>query len=418
MKKLALGLALLSAGACSPTMNNTVDGGDVVAADATMEAGPMPEAGTGEGGASEAGPDAPTGPLPDITVDSDALSRNLQFAMQYFPANSCELTEQCVRAPGWRRLLMFSTLTTNQGDADLVLGTSSSGNPNFMYNACHNHYHFQGYADYQLLTSDGGVAAMGHKQSFCVEDLVRVVDDPATPRNPRYNNCGYSGGVQGIQRGWADDYYPDLPCQWIDVTDVPAGSYRVRVTINGMHRFTESNYDNNSAEVTVTIPASFDLVASNPPTRACTATDPEQGVGRDCGWRVFDTVGQQCTPGQTISVGCNDANNLGHCVGSYDIRICEGSTTCLGGDARRVLQQDYGNASTGTWRLENTCPLATFTCPPSGRYTVMYAPDFVGDTSGTCRIATRVEGADGGVSEAGTSDATAEAGSTDAGGGG
>ena len=37
---------------------------------------------------------------------------------------------------------------------------------------------------------------------------------------------------QGIQAGWADVYGAHLDCQWIDVTDVPAGIYTLEIEVN------------------------------------------------------------------------------------------------------------------------------------------------------------------------------------------
>jgi hypothetical protein len=355
--------------------------------------------------------DEQTGPLPDLTIDPDFLAQNVQFTMQYFNPSACELAERCVSAPGWRRLLMFTTFTPNIGDADLNLGMSAAGNPNFEYSECHHHYHFRGYADYSLLGGDGGLAAIGHKQSFCVEDLEQVDTGPGIRTDPYYDACGEGGGRQGISRGWADDYYPNLPCQWIDVTDVPPGNYTLRVALNTEHRFAESDYTNNSAEVPVTIPAAWN---TRNPLQACTHSSAYQGVGRDCGWSLAGSFG--CTPGDTVSVGCNAACGLGTCEGSWDLRICDGDNVCQGGDAMHLLQQDSGACSTGVFDLASTCPVATFTCPASGRYTVMSAADYDGDTQSSCHLETRVTPAgDGGVSDGGAGDGSvSDAGSDDA----
>jgi hypothetical protein len=313
-----------------------------------------------------------------------------------------------VNAPGWRRLLMFTSFTPNIGNADLNLGMATATNPNFEYSTCHHHYHFRGYADYSLLGSDGGVAAIGHKQSFCVEDLVQVDTSPGIRTQGHYDACGTGGGEQGISVGWADDYYPNLPCQWIDVTDVPAGAYTLHVALNTEHRFAESDYNNNSADAPVTIPASWN---TDNPTTACPSNGVYQGIGRNCSWTVVGSY--DCNPGDSISVGCNADCGLGSCApgSSWDLRICNGNSACDGGDLTAVLQQDSGECSTGVFNLASTCPVATFTCPPSGRYTVMSGADYVGDTSSSCNLATRINSPDGGVSDGG-SDASADAATT------
>jgi hypothetical protein len=35
-----------------------------------------------------------------------------------------------------------------------------------------------------------------------------------------------------ISPGWADIYTSDLPCQWLDVTNVPDGAYSLRVAVD------------------------------------------------------------------------------------------------------------------------------------------------------------------------------------------
>lgn len=347
------------------------------------------DGGTADTGVTDAGVDASSdlgrpdlgtdlGPLPDITVDSTFLSGNVQFTRQYFPPSSCELAEGCVMAAGWRTLLSFTTFTPNVGQADLVLGPDllpdGGVNPIYEYSTCHMHYHFRGYADYTLLHTDGTEAAHGHKQSFCVEDLVQVdATDPTVRTLGFYGNCGELGGQQGISRGWADDYYPNLPCQWIDVTDTPPGSYVLEVAINGMHGIVESDYTNDTARVPVTIPVDF---TTADPTRDCTATDPYQGAGRNCGWRREGV--HACTPGQSISVGCNRACGVGACndsQGGYDIRVCAGDLNCDGADATHMLQSDFGECSTGVFNLSSDCGVARFTCPPEGQYTVLVTSD-------------------------------------------
>jgi hypothetical protein len=341
----------------------------------------VPDAPRGDGRPDDA-PPADAG-LPDLTVDQPTLRQDVQFAVQYFGANSCELgmDEQCITAPGWRRLLMFTTLTPNVGTADLNLGNASMTNPNFMYSTCHEHYHFLGYADYSLLSGDGGTAAEGHKQSFCVEDLVQVSMDPGVRTMGLYDNCGEGAtGLQGISAGWADEYYPNLPCQWIDVTDIAPGDYTLQVSLNYMHRFAEADYSNNIVSVPVTIPSSWATThgGADDPTRSCRAnTDPDQGIGRDCGWTIEGV--HTCTPGEPISVGCNSACGAGRCSGDWQVRICRGSTTCKGGDLANVIQQDYGLCGSNPYRLTgDNCPDARFRCPVGGQYTVMVEPTYEG----------------------------------------
>jgi len=60
---------------------------------------------------------------------------------------------------------------------------------------------------------------------------------------------------QGIQAGWSDLYGNTLDCQWLDITEVPAGDYRLKVSLNPSHELEEVTFNNNTAIVPVTIPA-------------------------------------------------------------------------------------------------------------------------------------------------------------------
>ncbi|MEY4548796.1 MAG: hypothetical protein RL685_4991, partial [Pseudomonadota bacterium] len=146
--------------------------------------------------------------LPDLTVSAETAQSSMSFSFQDFPPGSCALEEGCVDAPGRRRLLNFSTQTANIGGSDIVLG-NPEGVEGFEFAACHGHYHFEGYAEYQLLDPNGLVAARGHKQAFCLLDSTPV-GIPGAPVNPRFH-CNF----QGIQRGWSDVYGAGLDCQWV-----------------------------------------------------------------------------------------------------------------------------------------------------------------------------------------------------------
>ncbi|MBX3219966.1 MAG: hypothetical protein KF795_05560 [Labilithrix sp.] len=184
-------------------------------------------------------------PLPDLSVDVGALATKTY--LETIDGTPCEVEEGCLGGPGKRRVLRFDVQVPNRGVADLVLGNPDAGGP-FEYATCHKHYHFTGFAHYRLVADDSDkVVLLGRKQAFCARDSARV--DRAAPFNARYD-CG----LQGIQVGWSDIYDPSLPCQFLDVTDVPSGTYRLEVEVNPDRTMTELRYDNNLASVRIKIP--------------------------------------------------------------------------------------------------------------------------------------------------------------------
>lgn len=191
---------------------------------------------------------------PDLTIDAPRLAGSILIRTVSFRASDCAVIEGCVGGTGKRKLLRFDVATPNIGMADLVLGDPRSnpldmyGNPLFEYSACHGHYHFKGYASYELLSSDGTTVLVGRKQAFCLRDSSRYLST-AGPSN------GYTCDYQGITAGWQDVYANTLDCQWLDITGVPAGNYDLRVTIDPGGLLPDSDRTNNVAVARVQIPA-------------------------------------------------------------------------------------------------------------------------------------------------------------------
>jgi hypothetical protein len=189
------------------------------------------------------------GSLPDLTIDAGDLQQSLLIETRNFPPDDCALVEGCVDAPGVRKLLRFNTVTPNLGPGDVFLGDPLE-NENFVYSSCHNHYHFEQYADYRLLDTGGRTVARGHKQAFCLVDLWQVPGLGGDPR-PQFPTCEF----QGISAGWADVYHRGLDCQWVDITNVPPGRYILEVEVNPARIvIQEHNYQNNVGRAEVTVP--------------------------------------------------------------------------------------------------------------------------------------------------------------------
>ena len=65
---------------------------------------------------------------------------------------------------------------------------------------------------------------------------------------------GFNCSTQGVSAGFADIYSRGLPCQYIDVTDVPAGDYTLRIETNFTGQLPDSDLTNNAADLLVTVP--------------------------------------------------------------------------------------------------------------------------------------------------------------------
>lgn len=185
---------------------------------------------------------------PDLIVVEDYLRRTL--ILDYMDVDDqCLIEERCVQGVGRRKLLRFGTRIANIGNADLQLGAPREGVDHWIWGQCHQHFHYEAYASYDLYDPRADVILpIGAKSGFSVIDI-GVYDADLAP-----NGCrGYNGANQGITAGCQDTYSRDLQCQWIDVTDVPDGEYEVIITTNPEGQIDEVNLDNNAARARVRI---------------------------------------------------------------------------------------------------------------------------------------------------------------------
>src|SRR5437870_9777908 len=114
---------------------------------------------------------------PDLTVDPKRFVSQMEIVDRLFDLSSCEIAEGSIGGTGYRRLLRFDTVLINSGDGDLIIGSPTDPTGLyfswFVFSPCHKHYHIIGFSDYKLLNLNGTVDAQGHKQAFCLEDLLK-----------------------------------------------------------------------------------------------------------------------------------------------------------------------------------------------------------------------------------------------------
>src|SRR5437588_12743200 len=64
----------------------------------------------------------PGGPCPDLALDKTTLAHSIIIETRDVDPHSCSVDEGTILAGGRRRLLRFTTATTNIGTGDLFLG--------------------------------------------------------------------------------------------------------------------------------------------------------------------------------------------------------------------------------------------------------------------------------------------------------
>jgi hypothetical protein len=135
------------------------------------------------------------------------------------------------------------------GFTDRLAGT-------FVFHPTHGHIHFEDFTNYNLRTVTegngvGDIVASGEKVSFCLLD-VREYDTslPGAPNAEQYESCNE---FQGISVGWSDVYNASLANQWIDITDVPEGTYWLESVVDPSDRILESDETNNAARIMISL---------------------------------------------------------------------------------------------------------------------------------------------------------------------
>ena len=193
-------------------------------------------------------PPNPLCPLPDLTVDEGIFRASLYLDSDRVLNTDCYVPDGCLSAYGNRLLIRFTTVIKNIGNMDYYLGLPDSSNPEFVYDLCHQHWHYIGYAEYLLMAQNGQQVQIGFKDGFCVEDL--QCDSGV---------IGKFGCINmGISSGCEDAYAGYLDCQWLDITDVDTGNYTMLIGVNWRHQpdalgHYERTYSNNWAQACIHI---------------------------------------------------------------------------------------------------------------------------------------------------------------------
>jgi hypothetical protein len=112
----------------------------------------------------------------------------------------------------------------------------------------HDHWHLKNIARYSLWNAEGTAeVAPAQKAGFCLVDLQRMEGNRPFAYSVEANNfCGQrqpnaSSVIMGVSAGWRDIYGQELAFQWVDVSDVAPGSYRLKAEVDPEGVIRESN---------------------------------------------------------------------------------------------------------------------------------------------------------------------------------
>lgn len=134
-----------------------------------------------------------------------------------------------------------------------IIGRLRAGTMGFDSKKGHNHWHFEQFAQYQLLNSAQQLAVRSHKVGFCIAptDPVDLLE-PNAVWQPSFLGFGFQCGsttalwVQEMMPvGWGDTYFQSVAGQSFNITGVPNGTYYIQVTANPLKVLHESDTSND-----------------------------------------------------------------------------------------------------------------------------------------------------------------------------
>jgi hypothetical protein len=116
----------------------------------------------------------------------------------------------------------------------------------------HNHWHVTGIQEIRLQNLDDEVIANVAKTGFCFLDSYAYGSSKPSRYNSAHSVCQTraDGAVpMGVSRNWGDIYPSTIAFQWIDITGLPSGKYRLKViadpAVTPGGRFLELDETNN-----------------------------------------------------------------------------------------------------------------------------------------------------------------------------
>jgi hypothetical protein len=125
----------------------------------------------------------------------------------------------------------------------------------------HDHFHVQGVVVYETWKETAATATRrGAKTGFCFLDSEPWnLSVRGARRSPYYTGagCGTRASLSlraGLSVGWADNYPWHFAYQWIDITGLTGGTYRVRVTVDIQNYYDETVETDNCVETRIRIP--------------------------------------------------------------------------------------------------------------------------------------------------------------------
>ena len=187
-------------------------------------------------------------PLADFKIEKSGTSKRLRYSTIIV-----NIGAGTFQAEGFRATTVDPEMSVIQRIFDTSGGSRTVSTAARMYFAGDGHQHWH-VRDLELSSLDrldnGAKVGSGAKHGFCFYDNVAFrLALAGAPSSPFFTTCGTTGTVltqtMGLSVGWGDAYPYTLVDQWVDITNVGPGRYRLSTTADAQNWFVESDENNN-----------------------------------------------------------------------------------------------------------------------------------------------------------------------------
>ena len=251
-------------------------------------------------GGTELHPDLAMAPLGDFRVEVVNGRRLLRFTAMMVNVGAGHFEVRGSRTSPSQPMRMTQILYDSTArDAAVVRQIPTSAISSYAGDG-HRHWHVNEMMRYDMWGNGGTLR--GAKVGFCFLD-----SDPWATTLPGYNGPFYRGSMcstnpsvlsnrMGISVGWGDEYEYYLAWQWVDITNVPAGTYTLRATVDPYGWFTESSEANQCAWTRVRFGATGGSVVVEAQDRTCVNDYSSSIFANDIAWAFEQGITVGCAP--------------------------------------------------------------------------------------------------------------------------
>jgi len=201
-------------------------------------------------------PDLRMAQIPDVAINSTGSQLQLRFSATIVNVGAGPMELSASRSDAASSFGVSQRVYDTGGDSVLL---PVSGATLAWGGDGHSHWHVRDLENYELDRLDNGSkVGTGEKSGFCFFDTTQFrLTLPGAPSAQVYapgtvcgqNNQAATSLKMGISVGWGDRYGASLPDQYIDVTALNSGNYRLVATADAGNLFTESDETNNTTWV-------------------------------------------------------------------------------------------------------------------------------------------------------------------------